>query len=328
MRKDGTVIEGHTRMHDRSMTKDGLISLSAAQEREEFVEYDGHVLKFDNGEGPFFDDLTKQELSAPLVKAARKKELEYFEPKGVWKKVSIQEAWKVSGRPPMTVRWVDVNKGDDQHPDMRSRLVARQIRGAHGDPMFAPTPPLEALRTVVSYAATDIEGEQPKCRDGKSPNRMQISLIDSSRAYFNASCDPEKPTFVALPSEHPDAQSTCGLLLKRMYGTQAAAEGRQQEYSQTLIDLELKQSIDSPCLFHHPKRSLVCSVHGDDFTTAGAKPDLDWFEKELEAWYELRKGGRDGLGERDDKEGRVLNRDVRWTTHGLEYEADRVRLSD
>ena len=62
--------------------------------------------------------------------------------------------------------------------------------------------------------------------------------------------------------------------------------------------------------------------NGDDFTTAGAKPDLDWFEKELEARYELRKGGRIGPGEREDKAGRVLNRVVRWTTHGLEYEAD------
>ena len=83
MRKDGTVIEGHTGMHERSMTKDGLISLCAAQEGEKFVEYDGHVLKFDNCEGPLFYDLTKQELSAPLVKAARKKELEYFDSKGV-----------------------------------------------------------------------------------------------------------------------------------------------------------------------------------------------------------------------------------------------------
>ena len=63
-------------------------------------------------------------------------------------------------------------------------------------------------------------------------------------------------------------------------------------------------------------------MHGDDFTTAGAKPDLNWFEKELEARYELRKGGRIGPGEHDDKEGRVLNRVARWTTHGLEYEAD------
>ena len=140
------------------------------------------VLKFDSGEGPFFDDLTKQKLPTELVKLARCKELDYFEDKGVWKRSSNQEAWRVSGRPPITVRWVDVNKGDDENPDIRSRLVARQIRGANEDPMFAPTPPLEALRTVLIYAATDIDGEKPKCRNGNSPDRMQISLIDISRA--------------------------------------------------------------------------------------------------------------------------------------------------
>ena len=93
--------------------------------------------------------------------------------------------------------------------------------------MFAPAPPLEALRTVLSYAATDIEGEKPKSRDGKSPNRMQISLIDISWAYFNASCDPEKPIFVALPTERPNYQSTCGSLLKHIHGTQVAADGWQ-----------------------------------------------------------------------------------------------------
>ena len=63
-------------------------------------------------------------------------------------------------------------------------------------------------------------------------------------------------------------------------------------------------------------------VHGDDSTTAGSKPDLDWFELELEAKYELRKSGRIGPGEDDDKEGHALNRVVRWTEDGLEYEAE------
>ena len=104
-------------------------------------------------------------------------------------------------------------------------MVARQIRAAGEDPMFAPTPPLEALRTVLSYAATDVEGTVPKCRDGKSPERVQISLIDSSRALFNAKCDPENPNFVCLPTEDPDHQGACGPLMKHMYGTQAAADG-------------------------------------------------------------------------------------------------------
>ena len=43
----------------------------------------GQLLKFDSGEEPFFDDLTKQQIPTALVKAARKKELDYFEMKSV-----------------------------------------------------------------------------------------------------------------------------------------------------------------------------------------------------------------------------------------------------
>ena len=45
------------------------------------------VLEFDTGEGEFFDDLTKHELPRHLVKATKRKELEYFDCK----------TWKVMG---------------------------------------------------------------------------------------------------------------------------------------------------------------------------------------------------------------------------------------
>ena len=125
----------------------------------------GQLLRFDFGEGSFSHDLTKQQLPTPLVKAARRKELDDRETKNVWKRVRLAEAHRISGRAPINVGWVDVNKGDDDCPDIRSRLVARQIRGANEDPMFAPTPPLEALRIFLSYCATDMDGE-PKCRGG------------------------------------------------------------------------------------------------------------------------------------------------------------------
>ena len=40
----------------------------------------------------------------------------------------------------------------------------------------------------------------------------------------------------------------------------------------------------------------------------------------------MRKGGRFGPGDEDDKEGHLLNRVVRWTNGGLEYEADPRRI--
>ena len=62
------------------------------------------------------------------MNAARKKELDFFEPKGVWTKKGMDEERRRTGKPPITVRWMDVNKGDDVEPNIRSRLVARQIR--------------------------------------------------------------------------------------------------------------------------------------------------------------------------------------------------------
>ena len=77
-----------------------------------------------------------------------------------------------------------------------------------------------------------------------------------------------------------------------------------------------------PCLFANSDRQLYISVHGDDFTTAGPKVEIDWFERLLEQKYELTKGGRLGPGDSDTKELTVLNRVLRWTDACVEYEAD------
>ena len=78
----------------------------------------------------------------------------------------------------------------------------------------------------------------------------------------------------------------------------------------------------SPCVFTHRERAIFVSVHGDDFTAAGPKNQLDWFEGVLRGHYELTVGGRLGLGPSDDKKATVLNRIIRWTDEGVEYEAD------
>ena len=63
-------------------------------------------------------------------------------------------------------------------------IMARQIRGPGQDAVFAQTPPFEALRTVLSLAATDLPGRPARCRDPSSPMRAQVSFVDISRAYF------------------------------------------------------------------------------------------------------------------------------------------------
>ena len=72
--------------------------------------------------------MTGQYLRDDLVMAARAKELEFFKSKGVWTKKLKAEARTMTGKPPISVRWVDINKGDDDAPNYRSRLVARQMK--------------------------------------------------------------------------------------------------------------------------------------------------------------------------------------------------------
>ncbi len=122
--------------------------------------------------GKYRDDMSGQLLRDSLVHEARAKERKYFVDKGVWTNRPKNEARQKTGKGAISVRWVDVNKGDDLCPRYRSRLVARQLK-AHdksGASFFAPTPPLEALRTIPSLAATSVGVWKP-CYEKKSETR-------------------------------------------------------------------------------------------------------------------------------------------------------------
>ena len=95
-----------------------------------------------------WDDVSNSSLDPEMVKAARKEELEEYRKYGVYKKVPIERAWKEIGRGPIGVRWVDINKGDEVHPEYRSRLVAQEIKTDKREDLFAATPPLEAKKLL------------------------------------------------------------------------------------------------------------------------------------------------------------------------------------
>ena len=70
----------------------------------------------------FRDDLMGQLLDPALVTEARKKELQYFDGEDVWELKPISECRRITGKPPVTVRWVDVNKGDGVNPKCQAAL--------------------------------------------------------------------------------------------------------------------------------------------------------------------------------------------------------------
>ena len=91
------------------------------------------------------DDPTGMRLEAGKVVEARAREIEYVRRKPVWKKilraVAVRNGWKI-----IKVRWIDTNKGDDDNPLYRSRVVGKEFNDSELEGLFAATPPLEALR--------------------------------------------------------------------------------------------------------------------------------------------------------------------------------------
>ena len=70
------------------------------------------------------------------------------------KKRPRSECFEVTGKAPIGVRWVDINKGDDQSPEYRSRLVAKEIKRDKRDDLFVAMPPLEAKKRLFSIAVS------------------------------------------------------------------------------------------------------------------------------------------------------------------------------
>ena len=88
--------------------------------------------------------------------------------------------------------------------------------GACLEDLFAPTPPLEALKLLMSMAVTEGLGW-----DRVKEYGMKLEFIDVRRAFFHA--DARREVYVALPEEdadeHPEAPEMCGRLNVSLYGT-------------------------------------------------------------------------------------------------------------
>ena len=128
-------------------------------------------------------------LPGKLVEAARREEVGFMENKGVWSMRPIKECWDKTGKAPITVKWVDVNKGDEKNIIVRSRLCARDFKGndKDRDDLFAASPPLEANRMLLSRAATGGGKRGPRC----------LLFIDVKKAHTTPRC--EEDVYISLP---------------------------------------------------------------------------------------------------------------------------------
>ena len=178
----------------------------------------------------YWDDISGKELVGDLVRAAREEELKVVDEMGVWELRPVSEC--------IEVRWVDVNKGDTESPNVRSRIVAKDFRTDSRPDLFAAIPPLEYLRYLVSRCASSHLG----------PRKTKLIVQYVKKAYFYAAAT--RDVYVDLPPERAQP-GICAKLHKSLYGTRDAALNWAQAYSEVLEGMGFVRGQSSPCSFFH-----------------------------------------------------------------------------
>ena len=256
-----------------------------------------------------YNDLSGQALDPGMMMKARQDEIWYFRKMGVYEKVSVAERWRETGKAPIAVRWVDINKGDSIKHNYRSRLVAKEFNTGPCPELYAATPPSECLRIMLSKVASG---------RGKG---MSLMYADVSRAYFYAKA--VRLVYVRLPEEdtEPGDEGKCGKLMMSMYGTRDAALNWALEYGDTLREAGYTRGKSNPCLFYNQDIDVAIMVHGDDFVVVGPDRHLDKVSKTLGDKYKIKVENL-GLKEGEKSEVRILKKVVRMDERRLELEAD------
>ena len=256
-----------------------------------------------------WDDVSGAELDPKVVRQARREEIEYVREMDLCNKVTTQECYAKIRKAPITVRWIDINKGDGVNPNYRSRLVAREINTHKCDDLFARIPPLEALNSILPIIAS-------------GNKRHAIMVNDVSRASFHAKARREVYVQFAGEDKLLGDENKCARLNYSMYGIRDAAQNWVNEYADMLVSIGFTQGKAFPCVFHHQQRGIRTFVHGDDYVSTAMPNQLEWLKTSLEAKYQIKTQWL-GQGEKYSKEVKILKGIVGWDgVNGITFEAD------
>ena len=264
-----------------------------------------------HGKQDFYDDMSGKALPLQSVRSARSEEIAEVYRMGVRRKVPRGTCWRETGRAPIGTRWVDVDKGSPDCPDIRSRIVAQELnRGAKAPDLFAATPPLEYMQFLVSCCASAQGLEKP----------TRLMTLDVKKASFYAPST--RRVFVGLPAEAKGASDgdVVGLLERSLHGTRDAGANWVNQYTKVLESLTFTKGASS--LAHvNETRGLRLVVHGDDFLVEGELAQLRWLEAQIRKHFTIQSNV---LGSEADsvRELKLLNRTISWCDDGLYWEPD------
>ena len=273
--------------------------------------YDDEIMaQIEVGDNDCWDEEAGVPLDPEAVKNSMAAELQECKKFELYEECEENLCYEVTGKAPISCRWRVINKGDLAKPDIRARLLAREIRRKGWDAVFAATPPLWAFRYLLSELATN---------DPSSNRSKKLMIIDLKRAFFHS--ESSGKTFVKPP--HLRGTTRCWRLLKSMYGTLHAASEFQDTFNFTLVEkIALNQGQAQICLYYCPRTGMKLVYHGDDIGAVSYGPELDEFHKRLSKSFEANVKYLIGPEAGDDKSELLLNRCITYTDAGVLWEAD------
>ena len=167
------------------------------------------------------------------------------------------------------------------------------------------------MRSLVSEAGT-IDKEE-----------KVIMINGVARAFFEAKAT--RKVCIELPEDDKVLEDVkndnVGLLKMSLYGTRDAATNWQEEVAKEMISWGFSRGRYNPCRYYHKGTHLKCLVNGDDFVSVGSRRSVEKFRQKLEKRFEI-KTKIIGTTDSESSEGKVLNRVIRETEDGWEYEPD------
>lgn len=105
-----------------------------------------------------YHDTTGEWPHPQLVHEGCLEEMRRFKQMNVYDSVKREGALSDPGMKLIGVRWAEVNKGTKEMPKVRCRLVAQEYATTKEGELFVGTPPLLALRLLLSDVASVTPG--------------------------------------------------------------------------------------------------------------------------------------------------------------------------
>ena len=211
------------------------------------------------------------ELDPEKVAEARKEELEFMLGIGVWEESTWEDCLANTGKPPVTTKWVDIDKGRNGEVKVRSRLVARDFRVKGDDrqfEVFAAMPPIEAKRLLFRMAMMDgaVGGD-------KRRGAVKLMFVDIKKAHLNGKLTEEKYAYVQLPLE---AGGGIGRLRRWLYGMRPAASAWEEDYSNNLESIGFKRGKSASTTFFMRRLASGWSSGGMTLLSWGGARTSRW----------------------------------------------------